>query len=192
MIHCDSNGGRQFLWDPSSLQKSNDLRENVSKTCNRSQESKIWTDSYSSSLWFKERQKHGARSCRASNYLQKPLDSNPGQGLHQPSIATEVTTKNKTLQSLCQRENKTLSSSRVKPRPARILELYFNVCECTTGRNGPAVGRGKTATAFFWRTANSTTRDQKGISWGRMPICVVILHQPSPNAAGLQVNLGKL
>ncbi len=46
-----------------------------------------------------------------------------------------------------------LSSSSVKPRPARILVLYRFVCERTTGRSAPAVGRGKTALALAARAA---------------------------------------
>lgn len=54
----------------------------------------------------------------------------------------------------------TFNSSKVKPRPARIFALYFRVWEWTTGRRGPAVGRGKTATAFFWRTASTKKKTQ--------------------------------
>lgn len=43
----------------------------------------------------------------------------------------------------------TLISSRVKPRPARIFLWYLTVGHLTTGRRGPAAGRGNTARAFF-------------------------------------------
>lgn len=45
----------------------------------------------------------------------------------------------------------TLSSCRVKPRPARTLVWYRTVGQRTTGRSGPATGLGAMARAFFTR-----------------------------------------
>ena len=47
----------------------------------------------------------------------------------------------------------TLSSSRVKPRPARFLVLYLTVWPVTMGRSRPATGRGATAAALVARAA---------------------------------------
>ena len=44
-----------------------------------------------------------------------------------------------------------LSSSAVKPRPKRTLELYLMVGQCTAGRRRPPVGRGDTLAAFSAR-----------------------------------------
>lgn len=46
---------------------------------------------------------------------------------------------------------RTLSSSRVKPRPARTLVWYLRVGHLTCGLKGPATGRGATRRAFAWR-----------------------------------------
>lgn len=47
----------------------------------------------------------------------------------------------------------TLSSSSVKPLPARILLLYLNVGQWTIGLRGPATGRGAIRLAFFTRVS---------------------------------------
>ncbi len=47
----------------------------------------------------------------------------------------------------------TLSSSRVKPFPARTRVLYLKVGQRTTGRSAPPTGRGATRRAFFCRAA---------------------------------------
>jgi hypothetical protein len=49
----------------------------------------------------------------------------------------------------------------------RFFELYLTVWPCTTGRKGPAAGRGKTLVAFSARAASrkagkmASARDQK-------------------------------
>ena len=48
-------------------------------------------------------------------------------------------------------QNITLSSSRVKPRPARTFVWYRIVGHRTCGLNGPATGRGAMLRALIWR-----------------------------------------
>lgn len=45
----------------------------------------------------------------------------------------------------------TLSSSRLKPLPARTFLWYLIVGHLTIGRMGPATGRGAMRRAFAWR-----------------------------------------
>jgi hypothetical protein len=61
-----------------------------------------------------------------------------------------------------------LSSSSVKPRPARTFVLYRFVCPRTTGRRAPATGRGNTAFALAARAVGTRDAGQGlGLKAGR-------------------------
>lgn len=64
---------------------------------------------------------------------------------------------------------RTLSSSKVKPRPYRFFMLYRTVWPCTTGLRAPATGLGNTLAALAARAAVAQTVCQ-GLELSRQPL----------------------